>query len=187
MKTTIMAAALFLTAVSTYGQKSKPTLKETLGWIQDGLSSDYGNVEKQTAKGSEIHALRLADFSGCHVHFISTEAVAGKETFHEEDSFDLGAIDTAKVRFDDHGITSNDPGLFTAATQNAIKKIATKNTYGVTSLPAIEGRSALFVTEFYSPYGADFTKSFTHAVKMCGGKRSIFPESNGRDRRPIPY
>ncbi|MFI5059338.1 MAG: S1C family serine protease [Candidatus Acidiferrales bacterium] len=176
-----VAAAQSLTAMSAYGQKPKPTVKETLGWIQDSLNSDYGDIEKQTAKGTEIHTLRLADFSGCRVHFVLTEAVAGTETFHDESSFDLKDIDPVKSRFASRGITSNDPGLFTSVTQNAIKKIATKTTYGVTSIPAIAGSSALFVAEFYSPYGDDFAEAFTHAVKMCGGKPSIFAKSNTGD------
>ena len=77
MKITIMAAALFLGMVSAYGQtpKSQPTLKETLGWIQSTLKNGDGDVEKQTAEGTEIHKVRLADFSGCRVRFVQTETV----------------------------------------------------------------------------------------------------------------
>jgi hypothetical protein len=43
MKTTIMAAAPFLTAVPVHGQKPKLTLREALGSIQDCLNSECGN------------------------------------------------------------------------------------------------------------------------------------------------
>jgi S1-C subfamily serine protease len=183
MKITIMATALFLAVVSAYGQTPKPwpTLKETLGWIQDSLKDGDGDIEKQTTKGTEIHKIRLADFSGCRVHFLRTESVAGKETFHEDDSFDLRDIDPVRSGFASRGITSNDPGLFAAITRNAIDKIAMKNTYGVTSLPATEGRVSALYEEFYSPYGDDFAEAFTHAVNMCGGKPSIFAKSNTGD------
>jgi hypothetical protein len=170
-----IAAALSLIAVPAYGQSPKPTLKETLGWIQDSLNSDYGDIDKQTAKGTEADALRLADFSDCRVHFVATESIAGTETFHEDRRFDIGDIDPAKSGFASRGITSNDPGLFTAVVQNSIKKIVTKTTYGNASLRVVEGRSALFVAQFYSPYGDDFAKAFTYAVKLCGGKPSMFP------------
>jgi S1-C subfamily serine protease len=175
MKFTIMVTALFLAAVSVYGQKPKPTLKETLDWIQDSLNDGYGDVDMQTANGTEIRAPRLADFAGCRVHFVYDETVSGKETFHAEYSFDLGVIDPVKVRFFSRGITSNDPGLFTAVTQNAIKKMAFKN-------GGTWSQSASFIVGFYSPYGDDFAEAFKHAVKMCGGKPSIFPESNSDDR-----
>jgi S1-C subfamily serine protease len=179
VKVTIMATALFLAVVSAYGQtqKSQPTLRETLGWIQGSLN-DYGNIEKQTAKGTETRVLRLADFSGCRVHFIFTETLAGKQTFRVESSFDLGVVDPEQVLFHSHGITANDSVVFVAATQNAIEKISTKTSYGVGPLPAMEDRSALFIAYFYSPYGDDFTEAFTQAVKMCGGKPSMFAKSS---------
>lgn len=173
----IVVAAQLWSAASSFGQSSPP-LKETLGWIQASLRDGHGDIEKQTDKGAEVHTIRLLDFSGCRVHFLITEITAGNESFHDDESFNLGDIDPAKVRFDSHGITSNEPGLFTAATQNAIEKIATKNTYGVTSLPAIKGSVDVFAAEFYSPYGDDFARAFTSAVKTCGGRPSIFTNSN---------
>jgi Trypsin-like peptidase domain len=163
-------------------QETKPTLKETLGWIQDSLKDGDGDVEKQTDKGTETHKLRLTDFSGCRVHFVRTETAAGKETFHEDESFNLGVIDPAKVRFG-RGIASN-PGWFIAVTQNLINKIATKNTYRVKSVPTTEGRSNMLADDFYGLYGDDFAEAFTVAVKMCGGKPSIFAKSKEGDSHP---
>jgi S1-C subfamily serine protease len=152
-------------------QKPKPTLNATLVWIQDSLK-EFGQVEKHTEKGAEIHATRLADFSGCQVHFIFTETVGGTQTVHAESTFDLGVIDPGKVWF------PTDPRLFAAATRNGTKRIAIKTTEkttnGINSIP--EQKMEAFFAEFDSPYGNDFAKAFTHAVKMCGGKPSTVKE-----------
>jgi hypothetical protein len=197
MKITITATFLFLIAASAYGQAPKPqpqpTLKETLGWIQDSLNS-YGDVEKETAKGTETRALRLADFSGCRVHFVLTYTVAGNEAHYRvENSFNLRDIDPENGGFTSLGTSR--PGFFRAVTQNAIEKISFKTTSYGPSPPAdlakrfpadtpnraSDGTSALFIVDMYSPYGDDFANAFKHAVKMCGGKPSIFTDSDRED------
>jgi S1-C subfamily serine protease len=182
MKIAIMATTLFLIAVSAYGQKPnpKPTLKETLVWIQDSLKQGDGDVKIQNSNGTEIRTLRLADFSGCRVHFVHTNTVAGKETLHDEDSFDLRDIDPEQVIFNSNGINSS--GLFGAITQNEIKKIAKKDIFvRNTLIPVVEDSDSLFEAEFYSSYGKDFKEAFKLAVKMCGGKPSVFTKSSIAD------
>jgi S1-C subfamily serine protease len=181
MKIAIMATALLVTMLSAYGQTPKPkpppTLKETLGWIQDSLKS-YGDTEKETDKGTETRVLRLADFSGCRVHFVFTEAVAASKPYYRaEYSFNLGDIDPENGGFISLGITR--AGIFRAVTHEALEKIAMKTT--IDPSPAMDGSGALFIVEFYTPYGSDFANAFLHAVKMCGGKPSIFTDSDGRD------
>ena len=161
MKILTVATALFLTVASVYGQTPKPqprpTVRETLGWIQASLNN-HGDVEEETAERTEIHAVRLADFSGCRVHFVLTESYAGKEMVHLDYYFNMGEIDPISSGF--HHFDTSGPGEFIAVTQGYLEKISIPN--------GIIREGSGFTAEFYSPYGDDFAKAFIHAVKMCG-------------------
>jgi len=178
-------------------QQDTPTVKETLRWMQTSLESGAGDHEVH----HEIRSVRLEDFVGCKAHFSYSEhqvpyangepAPEPNKTYHVDYFFELGDIDPTNIIFSKGlGLRADDKGLYelpsliTIRTRNGEKKITTRlpwqskadskpdDTYVMFELDSMDG-----------DYVVRFAKAFKHVVEACGGKPSLFADSDRSDER----
>ncbi len=188
------------TAIHAQTQRQgSPNLKETLRWMQTTLENGGGEYEVH----HEVRFVRLDDFDGCRVHFsYSTHQVPyangepapePNKTFHADYYFGLGDIDPTNITFSKgSGIHADDDGLFevpsfiTIYTRNDEKKIASKFAWSEASAKPDDTWLMFQLDSIDADYIGRFAEAFTHAVKMCGGKPSLFTDSDGRapDTKP---
>lgn len=160
-----VVCALLLSVPSVFGQASqtkpeKPSLKETLQWMRNSIfaADVYINKEKRT--------YALTDFSGCQVHFTYTTSNldTGKETYRIEEWFNLGDIDSAWIQLVNFG---PDQKILTAPMRNDEEKLKARAN-------GMEYTDKAVVFQMSADYADRFAKAFRYAVKLCGGKPSIF-------------
>jgi hypothetical protein len=155
-------------------------MKATLESGNGDLTFSY-DMKVYTGEGTgERRVRRLARFDGCSVRFTDTSYRImahgpDKETHRSEYKLSLGDIDTDTIDFGpipaDNAYDHGKYAYFSAFTRNDEQKIAAK---AFDHDPVFEYDTNELSFEFDSDYGVRFAKAFKHAVKMCGGKPSIF-------------
>jgi len=177
---------LFVSPAFAQSQRhDAPTVKETLHWMQTSLESAAGDY----SVGHEVRSWRLEDFVGCRVHFsysthqepfANGEPAPDKKPYRSDHFFSLGDIDPANIRFaKGPGDRLDVPSFFTIRTRNDEKKITSKYS-GLT-----EADDTSLILTFDSvgdnDYVVRFATAFKHAVEACGGKPSLFADSDKGD------
>jgi S1-C subfamily serine protease len=191
---TLMALGV-LVALQAFAQpqrRDNPTAKDTLRWMQTSLASGSGDYWV----GHETRSVRLEDFAGCKVHFSASthqqpfangEPAPDKKPTRIDYFFELGDIDPANITFSKGPDSGTDvPSFITIRTQNDEKKI----TSGYSWEPEVGAQpDYTFVIFAVEAFGSDndyvvrFAAAFKHAVEACGGKPSLFANSDSRDER----
>jgi hypothetical protein len=148
-------------------------LKETLSWMQSSLDTiTNGGI---VSFDREVNLTKLVEFSGCRVHFrhdikevkppTSDGQVPMRMLYTSEIVFDLGDIDSERISAEPYKVPGYDAyRVFGAYARNNENKIVFS--------AGDPGPSLAF--PLYAEYAPRFTKAFTHAVALCGGKPSKF-------------
>ncbi|MGA7916872.1 MAG: trypsin-like peptidase domain-containing protein [Candidatus Acidiferrales bacterium] len=144
--------------------------------------------------GHEVRSWRLEDFVGCKVHFsysthqepfANGEPAPDKKPYRSDHFLSLGDIDPANIRFaKGPGDRLDVPSFFTIRARNDEKKITSKYS-GLT-----EASDTSLILTFDSvgdnDYVVRFATAFKHAVEACGGKPSLYADSDRRVDRGLP-
>jgi len=196
---TLMALVVLIAspAFAQSQRQDNPSVKETLRWMQTTLESGAGDY----SVGHEVRSVRLEDFVGCKVHFsYSThqEPYANGEpspepnkTYHVDYLFGLGDIDPTNITFSKgSGLHAGDDGLhespsfLTIRTRNDEKKITIRLPWESEADSKPDDASLIFsLDSIDNDYVVRFAKAFKHAVEACGGKPSLFADSDSYGER----
>jgi S1-C subfamily serine protease len=198
-------ALLVLLASPAFAQSQRqdnPTVRESLRWMQTTLESGAGDY----SVFHEVRSVRLEDFVGCKVHFsYSTHqepyangapAAEPNKTYRVDYFFGLGDIDPTNITFSKgSGLLASDDGVYespsflTIRTRDDEKKIAIKLPWQSEADSRPEDTSLILSLDSVDQdYIARFAKAFKHAVEACGGKPSLFADSQGQgsdERAPL--
>jgi hypothetical protein len=168
-------------------RQNNPSVKETLRWMQTTLEAGGGDY----SVGHEERSTRLEDFSGCNVHFthsthqepyLNGEPAPDKKPTRIDYFFALGDIDPTSMPFTKGPVALDGRSLITIRTRNDEKKITTKYSWLSEVNDKPDDTFVMFtVTSFDNDYVVQFARAFKHAVEACGGKPSLFADSDGRD------
>ncbi len=195
-RTLVALAVLFasLAFAQTQG-RNNPTAKETLRWMQTSLQSGSGDYWV----GHETRSVRLEDFVGCRVHFSAStrqepfangEPAPEKKPTRIDYSFELGDIDPANIMFSKGPDSRPEvPSFITIRTRNDEKKITSTYSWQPEVVTKPDDTFVIFAVEAFgsdNDYVVRFATAFKHAVEACGGKPSLFADSDGRDERTRP-
>jgi hypothetical protein len=179
----IIAGVILMCATYAFAQDT-PTLKETLEWVQNTLDSGAGSLYMSQKDGStEKRELTMPDAKSCAVSFQYqtgllenySYGVIKQPTFKLVEKFNFKDIDPTTI---ESGKPTKDgkPAdimgpyvIFNATTRNNAKLISN---YSTTTTQTFTSDSLTF--ELPYPYADRFTKAFSHAVALCGGKASSF-------------
>ena len=187
MRRVIVGLILLCASTHTLAQ-DKPTLKETLEWMQNTLDSDSGSLYMSQKDGTtEKREVRLPDAKSCEVSFQYqtgplenySYGVIAKPSFKLIEKFNFKDIDPTTIQSGKptkDGKPADIVGayvFFSATTRDNAKLIS-----NVRSVPPTEQTftftSDTLTFELPYPYANRFTKAFKHAVALCGGKASSF-------------
>ena len=169
--------------------KNTPTLAETLQWMQNSLDAGGGLLFYSLKDASiEKRSLTLPSAAACEVRFeyqTGVPRVGGgfqKVTYLATYTLNLKDIDPTTIAVFPTGSDVGGPvSTVMATTRNDANLIALRLPLGVPKQDIISTPSNALIFTLATPYAARFTKAFTLAVKMCGGKPSFFADSDGRD------
>jgi len=191
---TLMALVVLL-ALPAFAQpqrRDNPTAKDTLRWMQTSLESGLGDYWV----GHETRSVRLEDFAGCKVHFSASthqepfangEPAPDKKPTRIDYFFGLGDIDSANITFSKGPDSGTDvPSFISIPTRNDEKKITSRYSWEPEVGAKADDTFVIFAVEAYgsdNDYVIRFATAFKHAVEACGGKPSLFADSDRRDER----
>jgi hypothetical protein len=185
MKFVIAGVILLCVALFAFTQDT-PTLKETLEWMQNTLDSGAGSLYMHQKDGStEKREVTLPDATSCEVSFQYqtgllenySYGVIKKPTFKLIEKFNFKDIDPTTIKSGEptkDGRPADTIGpyvIFVAMTRDNAKLIS--NVRDLLPTPQTFTSDVLMFSLPY-PYADRFTKAFTHAVALCGGKASSF-------------
>ena len=193
---TLMALVVLLAspALAQSQRQDNPTVKEALRWMQTSLESGAGDY----SVGHEVRSVRLEDFVGCRVHFSASthqepfangEPAPDKKPTRIDDFFGLGDIDPSSIDFSKGpGNRLDVPSFITIRARNDEKKIRSKYSWLPEANDKPDDTFLIFALDSVgdNDYVVRFATAFKHAVEACGGKPSLFADSDGRDDRKLP-
>lgn len=187
----VIAGLISVCAATCALAQDTPTLKETLGWMQNTLNSGSGSLYMSQKDGStEKRELTLPDAKSCEISFqYQTGPVENysygtitKPTFKLIEKFNFEDIDATTIQSGKpaHTKAGDKPAdilgpyviFFATARDNAKLISNVSTTYPVPTTQTFTSDSLTF--ELPYPYADRFTKAFKHAVALCGGKTSSF-------------
>jgi S1-C subfamily serine protease len=190
-----LTALVVLLASPAFAQSQRqdnPTVKETLRWMQTSLQSGSGDYWV----GHETRSVRLEDFVGCRVHFSASthqepfangEPAPDKKPTRVDYFFELGDIDPANITFSKGPDSRTEvPSFITIRTRNDEKKITSRYSWQPEVGAKPDNTFVIFAVEAFgsdNDYVVRFATAFKHAVEACGGKPSLFADSDRRDER----
>ena len=191
---TLMALVVLLAspAFAQSQRRDNPTAKDTLRWMQTSLEGGLGDYWV----GHETRSVRLEDFVGCKVHFsasthqepfVNGEPAPDKKPSRIDYFFELGDIDPANIAFSKGPDSGTDvPSFITIRTRNDEKKITSRYSWEPEVGAKPDDTFVIFAVEAFgsdNDYVVRFATAFKHAVEACGGKPSLFADSDRRDER----
>jgi S1-C subfamily serine protease len=190
-----LMALVVLVASPAFAQslrRDNPTAKDTLRWMQTSLESGSGDYWV----GHETRSVRLEDFAGCKVHFSASthqqpfangEPAPDKKPTRIDYFFELGDIDPANITFSKGQDSGTEvPSFITIRTRNDEKKITSRYSWEPEVGAKADDTFVIFAVEAFgsdNDYVVRFATAFKHAVEACGGKPSLFADSDRRDER----
>ena len=191
---TLMALVVLVAspAFAESQRRDNPTAKDTLRWMQTSLESGSGDYWV----GHETRSVRLEDFAGCKVHFSASthqqpfadgEPAPDKKPTRIDYFFELGDIDPANITFSKGQDSGTEvPSFITIRTRNDEKKITSRYSWEPEVGAKADDTFVIFAVEAFgsdNDYVVRFATAFKHAVEGCGGKPSLFADSDRRDER----
>ena len=190
-----LMALVVLVASPAFAQSQRrdnPTAKDTLRWMQTSLESGSGDYWV----GHETRSVRLEDFAGCQVHFSASthqqpfangEPAPDKKPTRIDYFFELGDIDPANITFSKGQDSGTEvPSFITIRTRNDEKKITSRYSWEPEVGAKADDTFVIFAVEAFgsdNDYVVRFATAFKRAVEACGGKPSLFADSDRRDER----
>ncbi|HZT35422.1 MAG TPA: hypothetical protein VFA15_05860 [Nitrososphaera sp.] len=134
----------------------EPSLAETLGWIQQKLTTGAGMYSKADKTRIKIDGVRVDDCTITYNEFFDSDGAGGDV----DTSFQLKDIDPSSIKVEDFlgGFVVR---YNTLDSKQAINRSGRKVDKG-------------FIAFQEQDLAARFARALTHAIKLCAGKREPF-------------
>lgn len=188
MKRTIIAWALLVSMVlAACNKRQGPSLSDTLSWMaqtynpyEDGFGGHGSYLSECAANcgdvGAQFSIRETIAYTGCKItHTVKSTRRSDQGLF---EAFNLADIDPQSIR-----VVSNPPLGGAAQVEFSARNNAEALVYWGNIIG--KGTRSEFAMDDVS-YAGRFAEAFYHAVELCGGKPSDFPEKATTHEEPVP-